>query len=112
MTCRAIFRQRKAYSYEYTKNYQCGEPYTPMKPIVEGMGLDWKSQFTKLRSRFRSCMVEITMQLPGDTQRRSVVCMALRKLAGWLHTISPSRKVSPKWLYLRLAVGVVISQPL
>lgn len=72
-----------------------GEAYTPMKPIVEGMGLDWKSQFNKLKSRFNTCVVEITMQLPGDKQRRSVVCMALRKLAGWLHTISPN-KVRPE----------------
>lgn len=72
-----------------------GEAYTPMKPIVEGMGLDWKSQFNKLKSRFNTCVVEITMQLPGDNQRPSVVCMALRKLAGWLHTISPN-KVRPE----------------
>ncbi|MDR8351497.1 hypothetical protein FPK35_26595, partial [Acinetobacter baumannii] len=26
-----------------------GQPYTPMKPIVEAMGLDWKSQFVKLK---------------------------------------------------------------
>ncbi|MCD4641085.1 phage antirepressor N-terminal domain-containing protein [Proteus mirabilis] len=24
------------------------EPYVPMKPIIEGMGLNWASQFTKL----------------------------------------------------------------
>lgn len=78
----------------YVVNHN-GEPYTPMKLIVEGMGLDWKSQLTKLKSRFRTCVVEITMQLPGDSQRRSVVCMALRKLAGWLQTISPN-KVRPE----------------
>ncbi|ENT7754544.1 TPA: phage antirepressor N-terminal domain-containing protein [Salmonella enterica subsp. enterica serovar Lexington] len=112
VTCHANCRQRKAYSYEYTQIYQCGEPYTPMKPIIEGMGMDWASQFTKLKQRFQTSIVKITMQLPGDNQRRDIICLALRKLAGWLHTISPSRKVSPKWLYLRLAVGVVISQPL
>lgn len=26
-----------------------GKPYVPMKPIIEGMGLDWASQFTKLK---------------------------------------------------------------
>lgn len=72
-----------------------GEAYTPMKPIVDGMGLDWASQFTKLKQRFATCIVEITMQLPGDTQGRSVICMALRKLAGWLYTISPN-KVRPE----------------
>lgn len=25
-----------------------GQPYTPMKPIVEGMGLAWAPQFSKL----------------------------------------------------------------
>ncbi|HCH7903504.1 TPA: hypothetical protein NHT93_005376 [Klebsiella oxytoca] len=72
-----------------------GEPYTPMKPIVEGMGLDWKSQFRKLNQRFKTCVVEMTIQLPGDTQRRSITCLALRKLAGWLGTISPN-KVRPE----------------
>lgn len=72
-----------------------GEPFTPMKPIVEGMGMDWKSQFIKLKQRFKTCVVEITMQLPGDNQRRSVICLALRKLAAWLNTISPN-KVRPE----------------
>lgn len=31
----------------YVVNHN-GEPYTPMKPIVEGMGLDWKSQHKKI----------------------------------------------------------------
>ncbi|EGC4793717.1 hypothetical protein H9N65_001256 [Salmonella enterica] len=72
-----------------------GEPYTPMRPIVEGMGLAWQTQHRKLAERFKTCITEMVMQLPGDTQRRSVVCMALRKLAGWLHTISPN-KVRPE----------------
>ncbi|MEF4119939.1 phage antirepressor N-terminal domain-containing protein [Escherichia coli] len=78
----------------YVVNHN-GEPYTPMKPVVEGMGLDWKTQFRKLQQRFKSCMVEMTIQLPGDTQRRLVICLALRKLAGWLQTISPN-KVRPE----------------
>ncbi|EON7314435.1 phage antirepressor N-terminal domain-containing protein [Escherichia coli] len=74
----------------YVVNHN-GEPYVPMKPIVEGMGLDWKTQYRKLKQRFNSCMVEMTIQLPGDTQRRPVICLALRKLAGWLQTISPNK---------------------
>lgn len=72
-----------------------GEPYTPMKPIVEGMGMDWASQFTKMKQRFKTSIVKITMQLPGDEQRREIICLALRKLAGWLQTISPN-KVRPE----------------
>jgi hypothetical protein len=71
------------------------QPYTPMKPIVEGMGLDWASQFTKIKQRFATCIAEITMQLPGDSQRRSVICLPLRKLAGWLYTVNAG-KVKPE----------------
>lgn len=72
-----------------------GEPYTPMRPIIDGMGMDWASQFTKLKQRFKTSVVKITMQLPGDVQRREVICLALRKLAAWLNTISPN-KVRPE----------------
>ncbi|EJT5653049.1 phage antirepressor Ant [Escherichia coli] len=78
----------------YVVNHN-GEPYTPMKPIVEGMGMDWASQFTKMKQRFKASIVKITMQLPGDEQRREIICLALRKLAGWLQTISPN-KVRPE----------------
>lgn len=72
-----------------------GEPYTPMKPIVEGMGLAWQAQHRKLTERFKTCIIEMVIQLPGDTQRRNVMCMALRKLAGWLQTVTPN-KVKPE----------------
>lgn len=72
-----------------------GEPFTPMRPIVEGMGLDWKSQYVKIVERFMSCMVVITMQLPGDTQRRKVLCLPVRKLTGWLMSLHPN-KVRPE----------------
>ncbi|EBR4567686.1 hypothetical protein B1Q46_17190 [Salmonella enterica] len=78
----------------YVVNHN-GEPYTPMKPIVEGMGMDWMGQFRKLKSRFATSIEEISIQLPGDIQRRNVVCLPLRKLAGWLQTISPN-KVKPE----------------
>lgn len=72
-----------------------GEPFVPMRPVVQGMGLDWKSQHAKLSAgRFSTCMVEITTQLPGDTQRRAVACLPLRKLTGWLMSIHPN-KVRP-----------------
>ncbi|WP_349573138.1 phage antirepressor N-terminal domain-containing protein [Azotobacter salinestris] len=69
-----------------------GEPFVPMRPIVQGMGLDWKSQHVKLSGgRFSTCMVEITTQLPGETQRRAVACLPLRKLPGWLMSIHPNK---------------------
>ncbi|ANB71928.1 hypothetical protein AYM40_05730 [Paraburkholderia phytofirmans OLGA172] len=64
-----------------------GQPYTAVKPIVEGMGLDWKSQQVKMRQRFRSSMAEIAM-IGGDGQLRPMTCLPVRKLPGWLHSIS------------------------
>ena len=72
---------------------QNDEPYTPMKPIVEGMGLTWHGQFQKLqRNSDRWGCIPITgIQIPGDTQGRETFCMPLRKLPGWLMTIQPTR---------------------
>ncbi|MER5153083.1 phage antirepressor N-terminal domain-containing protein, partial [Providencia stuartii] len=77
----------------YVVNYN-GQPYVPMKPIVDGMGMDWASQFTKLKQKFSSTIAEITM-VADDGKERNMICLALRKLAGWLHTISPN-KVKPE----------------
>lgn len=68
-----------------------GQPYTPMKPIVEGMGLDWKSQFAKIKDKFKTSMVEITMQVVGDIQSRSYICLPVRKLAAWLYSVNPNK---------------------
>ncbi|HHE4534127.1 TPA: phage antirepressor N-terminal domain-containing protein [Escherichia coli] len=76
----------------YVVNHN-GEPYTPMKPIVEGMGMDWASQFTKLKQRFAKGIVEIAIPSVGGMQ--TMICLALRKLNGWLQTISPN-KVRPE----------------
>ncbi|ELH8508493.1 phage antirepressor N-terminal domain-containing protein [Salmonella enterica] len=70
-----------------------GEPYTPMKPIVEGMGMDWMGQYTKLKQRFSKGIEEISIPTAGGMQK--MICLALRKLAAWLNTISPN-KVKPE----------------
>ena len=71
-----------------------GHPYTPMKPIAEGMGLDWRSQATKFRSnKARWGVVEITTPSSGGEQ--SSICLPLRKLMGWMMTIYPN-KVKPE----------------
>ncbi|AYH00864.1 hypothetical protein C5E26_07875 [Pectobacterium parmentieri] len=69
-------------------NYR-GEPYTPMKPIVEGMGMDWMGQYTKLKQRFSKGIEEISIPTAGGIQK--MICLALRKLAAWLNTISPNK---------------------
>ncbi len=71
-----------------------GQPYTPMKPIVEAMGLDWKSQFVKLKDRFSATMVEITT-VANDGKSRLMTCLPVRKLAAWLYSIH-ANKVRPE----------------
>ncbi len=70
-----------------------GNPYVPMKPIIEDMGLDWASQFTKLKKRFSKGIVEITIPSKGGDQ--SMICLAMHKLTGWLYSIMPN-KVKPE----------------
>lgn len=65
-----------------------------MKPIVKGMGMDWMGQLTKLKKRFSSTVEEIPI-VAEDGRIRKMVCLPLRKLAGWLQTISPN-KVKPE----------------
>lgn len=68
-----------------------GEPYTPMKPIVEAMGLDWKSQYRRISdSSERWGMVFMTM-VAQDKKQRNMVCLPIRKLFGWMMTVSPNR---------------------
>jgi phage antirepressor YoqD-like protein len=69
-----------------------GEPYVVMRPIVEGMGLDWASQFTKLTEdtrRWGTVVIRATVAADGKT--REMTCLPLRKLAGWLMTLQPNR---------------------
>ena len=70
-----------------------GEPYVAMRPIVDNMGLDWKAQHRKVRARFKSTVTILTT-VADDGKSREMVCLPLRKLFGWLMTVSPN-KVNP-----------------
>lgn len=65
-----------------------GEPYVPMKPVVEGMGLDWKTQHRKMTARFKG-MVEMTIPSAGGDQL--TICLPLRKLPAWLYSVQPGK---------------------
>lgn len=69
------------------------EAYTPMRPIIDGMGLTYQGQADKLKSRFSKGVMEIMIPTKGGEQ--TMLCLALRKLNGWLQTISPN-KVKPE----------------
>lgn len=67
-----------------------GEPFVPMKPVVEGMGLSWASQTVKLNSdkaRWGVSMIET----PSAGGIQPYLCIPLRKLFGWLNSIHASK---------------------
>lgn len=67
-----------------------GEPYTPLKPIVEGVGLAWQTQHRKIEAN--AARWGITMKvIPSRGGKQEAACIPLRKLAGWLMTLHPSR---------------------
>jgi len=68
-----------------------GQPFVPMKPVVEGMGLSWQPQHEKLKNgRFSSVITEI-VTTGSDGKRYAMACLPLRKLAGWLMSIHPAK---------------------
>ncbi|MHB8369751.1 MAG: phage antirepressor N-terminal domain-containing protein [Leptospirales bacterium] len=69
---------------------QNNEPYTPMKPIVEGMGLGWSGQHEKLNLNKDRWGIRVN-RIPSENGAQETLCMPLRKLPGWLMTIHPTR---------------------
>lgn len=74
-------------------DYQ-SQPYTPMKPIVENIGLAWQSQCQKLNTnRDRWGITNIV--IPSEGGEQEMLCMPVRKLPSYLNSINP-RKVRPE----------------
>ena len=63
-----------------------GEPHTPMKPIIENIGMDWATQFRKLKSNPKRWGIVI-MTIPSESGDQETLTMPVRKLAAWLNTI-------------------------
>ena len=70
-----------------------GKPYVAMRPIVDGMGLNWKGQERRLKARFTSTVC-ILHTVALDGKQREMLCLPLEKLPAWLLSIDP-RKVAP-----------------
>lgn len=74
-------------------DYQ-GQPFTPMKPIVENLGLGWASQSQKLNSNRERWGVTIIV-IPSESGEQQMLCLPVRKLPSYLNSINP-RKVAPE----------------
>lgn len=75
-------------------DYQ-NQPYTPMRPIVENMGLDWGGQAVKLKANKDRWTVEMISTVAQDGVEREMLSMPVRKLPAWLNSINP-KKVRPE----------------
>ena len=65
-----------------------------VRPIAEAIGVNWASQYSKLKSSdlFNCCDITTVAE---DGKPRDMLCISLGDIALWLATISP-RKVKPE----------------
>lgn len=68
-----------------------GKAYVAMKPIVEGMGLDWSAQLSKMKDHpiLSKGMGEITIPTAGGKQK--MMCLPESKLPFWMALIQPNK---------------------
>jgi hypothetical protein len=73
-----------------------GEVFIPLRPIVEGLGIDWASQTRRinrdpiLAGESRLCVVVTTTQSLPD-QRRDMLCLPLKFISGFLFGVNANR---------------------
>lgn len=69
-----------------------GRAFVAMKPIVEGMGLAWERQFTKLKTdEVLSSVVTEMVMTAADGKRYKTLCLPEDFLQGWLFTVKPGK---------------------
>lgn len=67
-----------------------GEPYAPVKPIVDNLGLSWSRQAEKIQNtpHFNCALMCIVAQ---DGKDREMLCIPVRKLNGFLYSINANK---------------------
>ena len=76
-----------------------GQPFAPVKPIIENMGLAWQPQAAKLKANEDRWGITIIV-IPSESGTQETTCMPVRKLPAFLASINP-KKVRPE---LRLKI--------
>ena len=74
-------------------DYQ-NRPFTPMRPVVENMGLDWGGQAEKLKANKERWTVVMIATVAQDGVEREMSSMPVRKLPAWLNSINPKKVAS------------------
>jgi hypothetical protein len=90
-----------------------GTVHVVIRRVCEALGVDFSRQLRKLKEDPASCVVMMSMQIPGDDQRREVACLDLRSLPLWLATIHPSKvapELRPKLVAYKLEAAEVLAE--
>ena len=67
-----------------------GQPYTPVKPIVENLGLAWQAQSAKLNANKERWGITIIV-IPSAGGEQETTCIPVRKLPAFLASINPNK---------------------
>jgi len=67
-----------------------GQPYVPMKSIVNGIGLDWATQQAKLKNNEARWGYRL-IPIPSQGGEQDAGCLPLRKLPGWMQSVSVAK---------------------
>ena len=65
------------------------QPYVPVKPIAENLGLAWQAQAAKLSANKDRWSVSIIETVAQDGRNRETLCIPVRKLPALLASINP-----------------------
>lgn len=69
-----------------------GKPYVAMKPICEGMDLDWPGQLKLLkRDQVLSSVMVVMTTTGSDGKNYEMMCLPLKYLPGWLFKVDANR---------------------
>ena len=67
-----------------------GIKYVAVKPICENLGLDWSSQFTKIKNNLVLNEGIVIITTPSEGGPQQTTCLPIDMINGWLFTISPN----------------------
>ena len=73
-----------------------GKPFVVLKPAIEALGLTYAAQYRKLSGRSWACVAQRAMQLPGDTQVRTVTTVDVRTFLMLLATVNENNVAEDK----------------
>lgn len=80
-------------TFQNSRLYLCsykGEPYVPLRPLVEAVGLVWQTQAMKIKKREEWASVTLELAL-GEGRPLNYLCLPLRTLPLFMKTLSPTR---------------------